>query len=176
MMITILAGMLQAAQPATPPSPPTPPPPCASEAHDDFDLWVGEWNVTQTGSDTKVADSKIERVHNGCVVREFWMPLQGSGGSSLNSIRDDGRWHQRWTGSSGETVDFVGGLNDAQQMVLTGYWGNYGGPGVARLVRMTYTKNDDGSVRQHGEISADHGTTWSTGFDLTYHVKDDAAE
>lgn len=46
-------------------------------------------------------------------------------------------------------------------MVITGKWG---GP----LVRMTYSKNADGSVRQVGEQSTDEGKTWKPSFDFTY--------
>ena len=34
--------------------------------------------------------------------------------------------------------------------------------------RMTFTKNADGTVRQHGETSADRGRTWSNEYDFTY--------
>jgi hypothetical protein len=33
---------------------------------------------------------------------------------------------------------------------------------------MTYTANPDGSVRQFGEASTDHGLTWQPNFDFTY--------
>ena len=46
-------------------------------------------------------------------------------------------------------------------MVITGKWA---GP----LVRMTYSKNADGSVREFGEQSTDAGKTWSPSFDFTY--------
>ena len=49
-----------------------------------------------------------------------------------------------------------------------------GGPGVHGLVRMTYTGNPDGSVRQYGEGSTDHGKTWQSSFDLIYRPKEDA--
>ncbi|WP_260483927.1 hypothetical protein [Sphingomicrobium flavum] len=171
-MITLLAAALlaQDAQPATPPAPP--PPPCESEAHQAFDFWVGEWEVTpnQDGA-AKAADSKIEKLYRGCAVRENWMPLRGAGGGSLNSLRPDGLWHQRWVGSGGETVDFVGGPVGENVMVLQGYWRGAAGPGSNPLVRMTYTLREDGSVRQHGEQSLDHGLTWGASFDLIYRRK-----
>ena len=39
------------------------------------------------------------------------------------------------------------------------------------MIRMSYSRNPDGSVRQHGEQSTDHGLNWSTNFDFTYHPK-----
>ena len=145
-----------------------PPAPCASEAHAQFDFWVGEWDVFPNGSVNQVATSRIERLHAGCAVREQWMPVSGEGGSSLNSLDPEtGRWHQLWVGSDGETVRFEGGAVDGK-MVLTGYWADIGGPGRDGLVRMTYTRQDDGSVRQFGEVSSDHGLTWAPSFDFIY--------
>ena len=40
--------------------------------------------------------------------------------------------------------------------------------GKPNLVRMTYTKGADGSVRQAGAASRDGGATWAPSFDFTY--------
>lgn len=148
-----------------------PPPPCATQAHAAFDFWVGEWDVFPNGSVNQIATSRIERLHNGCAVREQWMPVSGEGGSSLNSLdAATGRWHQVWIGSGGETVRFEGGAVGGK-MVLNGYWADINGPGMDGLVRMTYSAQDDGSVRQFGEVSTDHGLTWSPSFDLIYRPR-----
>ena len=158
---------LQSAQAA--PTPPAPPPACDSEAHAGFDFWVGEWEVFPNGQDKKVAESRIERKHNGCAILENWMPLRGGGGTSLNHYDEAaGQWRQKWVGSSPGAVEFVGGLTDGR-MVLTGNWPSPQAPQT--LVRMTYTKNEDGSVRQFGESSTDHGVSWQTAFDFIYRPK-----
>ena len=46
-------------------------------------------------------------------------------------------------------------------MVLNGDWSGAN-------TRMVYTPGPDGSVRQHGETTADGGKTWTTTFDFTY--------
>jgi hypothetical protein len=38
----------------------------------------------------------------------------------------------------------------------------------ARLVRMTFTPNPDGSVRQYSDFSEDGGTTWKERYDYIY--------
>ena len=144
------------------------PPACTAPEHSQFDFWIGEWKVYRTGETTLRATSRIDRLHEGCVIREQWKPLQGGGGSSLNHY-DPGqrRWHQTWIDSTNQRVVFEGGLVDGK-MVLTGFWTNANGPGKHRLVRMTYGRNEDGSVRQFGQASGDHGVTWAPFFDLTY--------
>ena len=159
---------------ATPAPAPTPPPACDSEGHAGFDFWIGEWDVYPNGQDGKVADSRIERKHNGCAVLESWMPLRGQGGTSLNHFDPaGGQWYQKWVGSAPGAVEFTGGVTDGK-MVLTGNWPSQQAPHT--LVRMTYTKADDGSVRQFGEASTDHGLSWQTSFDFIYRPKKDAPE
>lgn len=159
-----------AAQTATPPAaPPAPPPPaCTGPEHRQFDFWVGDWDVYPTGKPNLVAHSLIERLYAGCAIRENWMPLSPNAGGSLNNyVTDDKRWHQTWVDSSNSRVHFVGGLTGGK-MVLVGDWKGVNGPGQDAVTRMTYTPNADGSVRQFGETSADHGVTWQPSFDFTY--------
>ena len=165
----MLALLFLAAQSAVPASPPPPPPACTASEHRQFDFWVGEWTVTPTGKTNVVASSLIEKLYGGCAIRENWMPLKGTAGGSLNNYYN-GRWRQTWVDAANSRVDFAGGLV-AGNMVLTGDWKGVLGPGKDALIRMTYSKNADGTVRQHGEQSTDGGKSWSTNFDFTYHPK-----
>ena len=79
----LLAALLAGSAAAQPPQPASP---CASADHEALDFWVGRWDVYKTGTDTKVADSLIERLYGGCAIRENWMPSSGTPGG-----RDDGR-------------------------------------------------------------------------------------
>lgn len=134
-------------------------PPCADPHFQQFDFWVGRWDVY--GPKGKlVAHSLIEKVY-GCGIRENWMPLSNQPGGSLSIyVPSEKHWEQFWIDSSGSRAMFTGGWNGSA-MVISGKWG---GP----TVRMTYSKNVDGSVRQFGEQSTDEGHTWSPSFDFTY--------
>lgn len=168
----ILATLLLAAAQTTPSAPP-PPPPCAAEGHNQFDFWVGEWDVYPNGANQLIAHSKIEKLYNGCAIRENWMPLVGAGGGSLNAFDPaSNRWHQTWIGSQPGRVEFDGGMA-GNKMVLTGFWKGVNGPGQDALIRMSYTPQLDGSVRQHGEQSTDQGLTWSTNFDFIYKKRNE---
>jgi hypothetical protein len=147
------------------------PPPCNAPEFNQFDFWVGDWEVYPNGANQLIAHSKIEKLYSNCAVRENWMPLKGGGGGSLNNYDPVGkRWHQLWIGSQPGRVGFSGGFTGGK-MVLTGNWANVNGPGQDALIRMTYSKYTDGSVRQHGEQSVDHGLTWTNSFDFIYHRK-----
>ena len=158
--ILLAIGILGAsAAPAqTPPA--TPANPCADPEYHRLDFWVGHWDVYPTGKHKLVAHSLIEPVY-GCGIRENWMPLSNQPGGSLSIyVPADKHWEQFWIDSSGSRAFFTGGWN-GKAMVISGEWG---GP----LVRMSYSKNADGSVRQFGEQSTDKGETWKPNFDFTY--------
>ena len=176
MLSTIAALVIMQAASAQAPAPQPAPPSCEGAEYDAFDFWVGEWDVFPNGSERQVAESRIERLYNGCAIRENWMPVSGGPGGSLNAYNPATRlWEQTWIGSSPGRVEFTGGPVEGG-MVLNGYWPGSAGPGTNPLIRMTYTLNEDGSVRQHGEASTDHGKTWSNAFDFIYRPKDWAAE
>ena len=133
--------------------------PCADAKRHQFDFWVGHWDVFDVKRHL-VAHSLIEPVY-GCGIRENWMPLNNQPGGSLSTfVPEQKRWEQFWIDSSGARVIFSGGWN-GRAMILTGQWGR-------PLVRMTYSRNPDGSVRQLGEQSVDHGKSWKSAFDFTY--------
>jgi hypothetical protein len=166
-MLTIAAALFIAqASPAA--VSPSPPPPCEGPDYSAFDFWVGEWDVYPSGKDTLVAHSRIEKLYQGCAIRENWMPLKGAGGGSLSGFDPrTGRWHQTWIGSVPGVIQFEGGPAEGK-MVLTGFWPKSGPKGEDGLTRMTYSRLDGGAVRQFGEFSGDDGQTWQTSFDFTY--------
>ena len=160
-LYSVVSTVAQAQAPKTPPA-------CTSLQHRQFDFWVGRWDVYPTGGDKLVAHSLIESLYGGCAVRENWMPLSGAGGGSLNSYDPgDGKWHELWVESANARVSFDGGLEEGK-MILTGFWKGVNGPGQDGLVRMTYSRLEEGAVRQFGEISSDQGNTWKPLFDFTY--------
>jgi hypothetical protein len=134
-------------------------PPCAAAEYHQFDFWAGKWDV-YNAKGQMVAHSLIEPVY-GCGIRENWMPIGKPGGGSLSIyVPSEKKWEQFWIDGQGSRAFFTGGWNGSA-MVITRKWG---GP----LVRMSYSKNADGSVRQFGEQSSDKGKSWTPSFDFTY--------
>jgi hypothetical protein len=163
MFATLIAALAAAqggsAAPAAAASTPSAAAACTAPEFHQFDFWVGRWAVYGPKG-KQVANSLIEKVY-GCGVRENWMPFNNQGGGSLSIyVPAEKRWEQFWIDSGGSRVTFTGGWNGSA-MVIQGKWG---GP----VVRMTYSRNADGSVRQFGEQSTDEGKSWQPSFDFTY--------
>jgi hypothetical protein len=139
---------------------------CDSPQHHQLDFWVGRWDVYRPDTDKLVAHSLIEKLYNGCAVRENWMPLLGQGGGSLNSYRPSEKlWRQVWTDSAGDLNEYSGGLDNGV-MVLTGTSSPIRGKPVP--IRMTYEAKGDGSVVQTGYQSSDGGKSWQLGYQFVY--------
>lgn len=137
---------------------------CEAAQHRAFDFWIGEWTVTNPRG-AVVGTSRIEAILDGCAIYESWSGSTGSNGHSLNIYdRASGRWHQTWVDNSGMLLQLEGGL-DGNAMVLSGALP--GDNGVV-MQRITWTKNEDGTVRQHWESSDNDGATWGTLFDGLY--------
>lgn len=148
----------------------TPPAPCRDGGRfDEFDFWVGEWDVFGP-NDTQAGTNVIEKVERGCLIVEHWTGAGGGTGTSVN-FYDPGSevWRQLWVSSNDVVIEIEGGLRNGS-MVLEGTLTNPAGR--SQPFRGTWTPNRDGSVRQHFEISQDDGETWSTWFDGRYVPRD----
>ena len=146
--------------------------PCTDEEYRHFDFWLGEWNVTGAGAPGPTAKSKISSHHGGCAVLEEYDVLSGAyTGMSINfydNVR--GVWHQSWMANNGGAVYLEGGLSDDGAMVLTDA-DHAISEASGTINRVTWTPNDDGSVRQFWETSSDGGETWSVAFNGLYTRK-----
>ncbi len=131
----------------------------------DFDFWIGSWEVFGPGGG-KAGTNTIARVSEGCMLYESWENSAGSDGHSINFVDPaTDQWVQVWMGSDGSLISGSGGLEDGAMRfvgkhVLT--------TGESRPFRMTFSPQEDGSVRQFLEESTDGGKTWATWFDGRY--------
>ena len=156
-----LTALAAAAAAQTPPAAPCE----AGGRHAEFDFWVGEWDVFQPDG-RQAGTNAIEKAERGCLLVERWAGAGGSTGTSVN-FYDPGRarWRQLWVSPSGGIIEIEGGLRDGS-MVLEGELVER--DGSRQPFRGTWTPNEDGSVRQHFEISEDGGRTWATWFEGRY--------
>ena len=157
----------------TPIQPQTPAKPICEtlKSFNDFDFWLGEWNVySNDDNHTLQGTNSITKHHKNCLIKENWTNLQGGTGSSMNyydAIED--QWRQIWV-ASGYSIDYSGGLDESGAMVLSGKINYYKGS-KSQPFRGTWTPNPDGSVRQFFEQLDPETQQWTEWFDGLYVKK-----
>lgn len=141
------------------------PVPCMSPEYHQFDFWVGDWDAFEAGSSSPVAHTKVDRILDGCVLREDYQDTSGHKGQSF-TIYDASRkvWHQTWVTNRGELLVIEGKLEEID-IVLSG--SDRTADGKERLVRGTW-RPVRGGVREFAARSLDGGKTWKEWFDITF--------
>lgn len=178
---TLAAVTLTLAAPATAEeeqeaAPPAPPPPyCENNPEfDQFDFWLGEWDVYVNNEERPYAGKNvITKVASECLVMEHWTNRRGASGYSMNFFDPlEGQWRQVWV-SNNLAIDYTGGLNEDGQMVLEGE-AHYYNRGASFPFRGVWTPNQDGTVRQYFEQYNPEMDAWEPWFDGIYVPADEA--
>lgn len=128
-----------------------------------FDFWVGEW-LPKNAQGLTVGTSSIQLILGDCVIFENWNTPVSSGKSFSNFDVNTGKWRQTWVDDKGTLAYYIGGFVGGKMVLDSERVIN----GRKTIARMTFSKLDNGDVRQHGENSTDDGKTWTTSFDFTY--------
>ena len=136
---------------------------------DDFDFWIGDWTVYNTVSDTIVGYSTISSVVNGVAIQENYRSVGGYVGTSLNKYNAvDKRWEQYYVDNTGLTLHILGHFKDGKMTLSNSQLMN----GVMTDNKMTWTDNEDGTVRQVWEQKRPEQEEWTLLFDGTYKPKE----
>jgi hypothetical protein len=143
--------------------------PCTKEPKaQDFDFWIGEWDVYQTVSKYLVGHSSVQSISGSCAILENWTSTAAHNGKSINYYDPlAGKWEQDWVGSGGGAD---------QQHFINGEYNN----GAMRFIyeKMTNGKKSTGNfifynidrntVRQYQDVLNDDGKTYTVSYDFTY--------
>jgi tetratricopeptide (TPR) repeat protein len=142
--------------------------PCAVEARaHDFDFWIGEWEVYQTGSKFLVGHSLVQSISGGCALLENWTSTQASTGKSVNYYNTaTGKWEQDWIGSAGGPQRYLDGVYKDSAMQFTYEFTN--GQGKKQTGNFKFYNIDKDTVRQYQDINNDDGKTVTVSYDFTY--------
>jgi len=141
--------------------------PCAAEPHShDFDFWIGEWDVYQTGTKFLVGHSSVQSISGGCAILENWTSTQASIGKSINYYNSaTGKWEQDWIGSAGGPQRYLDGVYKDSVMHFT--YEN-----VTNNKKVTgnfkFYNIDKNTVRQYQDVNNDDGKTVTVSYDFTY--------
>jgi hypothetical protein len=143
---------------------------CCTEKHSEFDFWIGTWEVTNPDG-SLAGSNKIEKVQDQCVLWENWTSASpGYTGTSNNFYNlKTKQWEQIWIDNQGTTLHMKGNKIDNQMILRTDDKTN--AEGKVFYHRITWTSNDDGTVRQLWETITD-STQISIAFDGLYKKVD----
>lgn len=143
--------------------------PCLTgEKYRHFDFWIGEWDVYV--NESKVGENLITVAQGGCAIHENYTTVGNYAGQSINYYDPIGKkWHQHWVGSGGDVYNY---LETKRDKGMLQFESDFMGPkGKISLSRLTFTLNENGTVRQLFESSTDDGKSWSSAFDGIYKKK-----
>ena len=120
---------------------------CCTEIHAQFDFWEGEWTVTNPDG-SAAGKNSIDKIQGNCILRENWTSAKGNfTGTSYNFYNaQKQQWEQIWVDNQGSNLHLKGHRKGSQMILRTDDAKNQAGKMFYHQV--TWTKNEDGSVRQ----------------------------
>ena len=155
-ILSVFSGIIMAQQTITPPS----------KEFQQFDFWLGNWDVFKFGTETLAGKSQIQSIIDGYGILENYSVGEGKyQGKSLNKYNPaKQRWEQYWIDNSGLTLFLVGGIKDGKMVLCDEFTGDPK-QGINQII---WEPMKNGSVRQTWNLSKDGGKTWTTLFDGEY--------
>lgn len=142
---------------------------CCTPPHRQFDFWLGEWMVFDTAG-KKLGENSIVKLEDQCILSEHWRGNGGGTGRSFNYYDpSDSTWNQLWLDKQG-TILKLKGKAATDAMILISDWVE-GQGGGKYYNRITWKKNEDGSVLQLWEIMSPLDVVLSVAFKGIYRRK-----
>lgn len=123
---------------------------CCTEKHTEFDFWIGTWTVTKPDG-TLAGNNVIDKIQGNCILRENWTSANGNFTGTSNNFYNYAKkqWEQIWVDNQGSSLHLKGHRVGNQMILKTDVAENKDGEPYYH--RVTWTLNDDGSVRQYWE-------------------------
>ncbi len=140
--------------------------PTPAKEYQQFDFWIGKWDVYKFGTETITGKSHIQSINDGYGILENYSVGEGKyQGKSLNKYNPaKQRWEQYWIDNTGLTLFLTGGFVTGK-MILSD---EISGDPKQGINQITWQKLENGNVRQTWNLSKDGGKTWTILFDGEY--------
>ena len=123
---------------------------CCTETHAEFDFWIGNWTVTNPNG-SLAGTNVIDKIQDNCILRENWTSatpgVTGTSNNFYNASKQ--QWEQIWVDNQGGSLHLKGNRFGNKMILKTDVAKNQNGELFHH--RVTWTKNDDGTVRQYWE-------------------------
>jgi hypothetical protein len=142
---------------------------CSAPPYRQFDFWLGDWDVYETGdATTPIARATVSRIAGGCGIHERYEQTDGLIGESILSFNGARQvWQQTWITNYGSLMVIEGRLRDG---ALTLEGDVHLANGSSLRQRITW-KASGGAVRESAVMSKDGGNTWEPAFDVEFRQR-----
>ena len=125
--------------------------PCCTDAHRQFDFWLGDWTVYDT-TGKQIGENTIVSQEDGCLLAEHWRGAGGTTGRSINFVdRADGSWNQVWIDNQGNKL-VLKGEGSPGKMVMRSTVTKHPRSGKDFYNQISWTVQGDGSVMQQWDL------------------------
>ena len=140
---------------------------CCTPAHDAFDFWIGDWEVFSPQGG-KVGENSISNLEENCIISEQWIGASGTTGKSYSYFNPaDNSWNQVWIDNKGSHLILKGKEASENVMILQSA-PSKNAQGQYFYSQVTWSKNEDGTVRQLWELYDTDNNLLSVAFDGLY--------
>jgi hypothetical protein len=143
--------------------------PCSSPQCNQFDFWVGSWNLTY--NDTSHATNTITKDFDSCVIHEHFYDeatkLHGESWSVYNPLKK--QWQQTWVDTQGSYITLTGSFENNKMTLLTQPLTKPNG--TSMQYRMLYYNITKDSFDWDWSSSTDGGATWKSSWLIHYSRK-----
>ncbi len=142
--------------------------PCCSKSYDQFDFWLGKWEVKNKDGRV-VGQSSIQKLESNCLVSEKWEGNNNFSGRSYNYYNPEtDTWNQLWVSNNGEILKLEGKA-ETDKMILTG--GLISDPEGNYKNQIVWTAREDGTVTQEWLLLSEENEVIKNLFFGIYHRK-----
>ena len=147
----------------------TKPKPCTAPECNQFDFWLGEWELTY--NDTAHATNHITWEMDGCMVHEhFNDPANSYRGESWSVFNaQTKKWHQTWVDNQGAYIALTGEFREGKMILLTEPVNMPDGTRMQN--RMVFYNISHNTFDWDWEATTDEGKTWKNNWRIHYKRK-----
>ena len=132
---------------------------CCTETHAEFDFWIGSWTVTNPDG-SLAGTNEIDKIQDNCILRENWKSAKGNYTGTSNNFYNatTKQWEQIWIDNQGGNLHLKGNRKGNQMILQSDMITD--SKGQKFYHKVTWTLNEDGTVRQYWEtITNDNSIT-----------------
>jgi len=143
---------------------------CNYTQSNQFDYWVGNWNVYDTLGNL-VGENNIVKQYENCVIQENWKSTGVNKGTSYNYFNPtDTTWNQLWLDNQGSILRLKGAFSENKMIMKSDII--QGQKGWLYYNQITWVHNSDGTVNQIWEVFDDKNKFLQLAFYGVYKKKD----